>query len=198
MNNQQKKNQKTILIIFGMSFIPFLIAWYLKENPEYLAGRTNYGELIIPPVVTERTDLTGFDSFSKENLKELEGRWVLVNVISSDDCNAVCQQALYKSKQLLLMMGKDLTRIRRVALIFKAVSEEKSLAWWQDDTRLLRARPNQALQEKLNAIGQTPITDGMLLLMDPFGNVMMHYEADFDPYKVKSDLKKLLNISQIG
>ena len=198
MNKQQKKNQRTILIIFGMSVIPFLIAWYLKENPEFLAARTNNGELIIPPIVTERTDLTGFDSFSKENLKELNGHWVLMNVVPNDDCDDVCQEAIYKSKQLLLMMNKDLTRIRRVALIFKTIPEDKAKAWWRDDTRLLRATPNQALQAKLNAIKPTPIADGMLLLMDPFGNVMMHYEPGFDPYKVKSDLKKLLNFSQIG
>lgn len=198
MNNQQKKNQRTILIIFGMSVIPFLIAWYLKENPEFLTSRTNNGELIIPPIVTERTDLTGFDNFSKENLKELNGHWVLMNIVPNDDCNDACQEAIYKSKQLLLMMSKDLTRIRRAALLFKDVPEDKAQDWWRDDTRLLRAKPNKSLQEKLNAIRQTPIADGMLILMDPFGNVMMYYEPGFDPYKVKSDLKKLLNISQIG
>lgn len=35
-------------------------------------------------------------------------------------------------------------------------------------------------------------------LMDPLGNIMMQYESGFDPYKVKSDLHKLLKISQIG
>jgi hypothetical protein len=42
------------------------------------------------------------------------------------------------------------------------------------------------------------LTSGMLILMDPLGNLMMQYKAGFDPYAVKSDLKKLLRISQIG
>ncbi|PKM13082.1 MAG: hypothetical protein CVV13_03065 [Gammaproteobacteria bacterium HGW-Gammaproteobacteria-3] len=198
MNKQQKKNQRIILIIFGMSVIPFLFAWYLKENPHLLAARTNNGDLILPPMVTERSDLTGFDDFSKQNLKELEGHWVLVNVVSKDDCNADCRQAVFKTRQLLLMMGKDLMRIRRVVLLFKAIPEDKTKAWWQDDTRLLRARPTKAFQDKLNDLKAAPIDDGMLLLMDPFGNIMMYYKPGFDPYDVKSDLKKLLNISQIG
>ncbi|MGR9045277.1 MAG: hypothetical protein ACU83N_08270 [Gammaproteobacteria bacterium] len=198
MNNQQKKNQRTILIIFGMSIIPFLIAWYLKENPEFLSAKTNKGVLITPPIITERTDLTGFDDFSKENLDELVGHWVLINIIPGGDCNEMCRQALFKSRQLQLMMGKDLMRIRRLAVLFENVPETQAKAWWQDDTRLLKALPAEVLRDKLNAIQGTPVADGMLFLMDPFGNVMMHYEPGFDPYEVKSDLKKLLNISQIG
>ena len=181
-----------------MSLLPFLMAWYLKENPGLLQSRTNNGDLIIPPLVTERTDLTGIDAFSEENMKELKGRWVLVNVIAHADCNETCKDALHKSKQLLLMMGKDLTRIRRLAVVFNPISNEQANAWWRDDARLLKAKPNDELKSKLTALKSGPLPDGVLLLMDPFGNLMMQYEPGFDPYKVKSDLKKLLNISQIG
>ena len=43
MNNQKNKNHLLILGIFGMSIIPFLIAWGLKENPELVKGQTNMG-----------------------------------------------------------------------------------------------------------------------------------------------------------
>ena len=68
MDNQQKKNRLIILTLFGMTIIPFLIAYGLKENPELLKGRTNYGRLIIPPVETQRNELTGFDRFSSDNM----------------------------------------------------------------------------------------------------------------------------------
>jgi hypothetical protein len=55
-----------------------------------------------------------------------------------------------------------------------------------------------ALLAKLNKAREQGVVDGMLFLMDPLGNIMMQYEPDFDPYKVKSDLRKLLKISQIG
>jgi hypothetical protein len=54
------------------------------------------------------------------------------------------------------------------------------------------------LVQKLKKIRNTDIPEGMLFLMDPFGNLMMQYEPGFDPYKVKKDLGKLLRISQIG
>jgi hypothetical protein len=64
--------------------------------------------------------------------------------------------------------------------------------------RLLRSKPAASLVQKLKKIRNTDIPEGMLFLMDPFGNLMMQYEPGFDPYKVKKDLGKLLRISQIG
>ena len=68
INKQQKKNQRLIIIIFGMTLIPFLIAWGLKEHPSLVKGTTNSGQLVIPPVVIKRTELTGLDDFSKQNI----------------------------------------------------------------------------------------------------------------------------------
>ncbi len=51
---------------------------------------------------------------------------------------------------------------------------------------------------KSSAIQKSTVPDGLLLLMDPLGNLMMRYAPGFDPYKVKDDLKKLLAVSQIG
>jgi hypothetical protein len=198
MNNQQSKNRKIILIIFAMSFIPFLIAFYLKENPTLLKTYTNNGELIIPPVNSDLLDLTGVDHFSSVNISELAGHWVLVNVNSGSDCQNACLDALFKAKQIVLMMNKDLTRIRRVILLMNNNAPDVNLPWWNDDPRLLKVKPSSALTKKLNGIQNAGIPEGSLFLMDPLGNVMMQYKPDFDPYKVKDDLKKLLAVSQIG
>ena len=199
MNEQHKKNKRTIIIIFAMSVIPFGIAWYLSSNTDWMEGvSTNNGELITPPVTTEKTEFIGYDEFSIQNMKEIPGHWVLVNVIPNSDCNSVCQQAMHKTKQLRLMMNKDLTRIRRLVLIIPEINVDLAQQWWKDDVRLLRSKPAQSLVKKLQKIRRSDIPDGMLFLMDPLGNLMMQYEPDFDPYKVKSDLRKLLRISQIG
>ncbi len=105
---QQKKNQRLIVLIFALTFIPFLMAWYFRENPGLLASRTkNNGTLIIPPITTDLSEFSGFDQFSRDNMKELTGHWLLVNVIPQAECTIVCAKALHDTKQLLLMMGKD-------------------------------------------------------------------------------------------
>jgi hypothetical protein len=63
---------------------------------------------------------------------------------------------------------------------------------------LIRVVPNSSVQKKIVQLNKNGVTDGMLFLIDPLGNIMMQYEAGFDPYKVKNDLTHLLRISQIG
>jgi hypothetical protein len=198
MSKQLTRNHRLILIIMAMSFIPFTIAWVMTKNPQWFSSRTNNGELIIPPVTTTREELMGFDQFSRNNLAELKGRWVIVNIIPGDACDAVCQESIYKTRQLRLMMGKDLTRIRRVVLLFQQIPSIENYDWWKQDDRLLRAVPANSLIEKLKHIYKGEIRDGVILLMDPFGNLMMYYQPGFDAYDIKADLKKLLRISQIG
>ncbi|HEY8160089.1 MAG TPA: hypothetical protein VIF10_15435 [Methylobacter sp.] len=198
MHNQKSKNHLLILAIFAMSVIPFLIAWGLKENPRLLKGQTNNGKLITPPLTTERSDLAGFDQFSTDNMNELAGHWLLVNVIPNNDCNESCVEAIHKTKQIRLMLNKELTRTRRAVMILKDVAPDTASKWWEDDQTLLKVKPNDALVKKLSVLKQGDIPNGMLLLMDPLGNLMMQYEPGFDPYDVKSDLMHLLRISQIG
>ncbi len=199
MKDQRTRNQRLILLVMVMCIVPFIFAWILAKNPQWLSGsRTNIGELIIPPVVTERSQLIGFDSFSVDNLFELKGHWVIVNIIPGNSCTEFCREAIYKTKQLRLMLDKDLTRIRRVVVVVGDVDPGEAKKLWKDDTRLLRVKPSSEFLAKLKKIRKGTIPEGMIMLMDPFGNLMMQYEPGFDPYDAKRDIKKLLRISQIG
>ncbi len=200
MTPQQRKNRQLIIGIFAMSIIPFGIAWFLAKNPELLTPAvTNHGHLITPIITTERTDFQGFDTFSQENLKELEAHWLIVNVIPKTDCTETCLDAIYKSRQLRLMLNKELVRTRRAVLILdSSVSQDSAANWWKEDSDLLRLKPNAAVIEKLNLLYNGQIPEGVLLLVDPLGNFMMQYAPNFNPYDAKSDLMHLLKISQIG
>jgi hypothetical protein len=193
---QQQKNRRTILLLFSMTLIPFCIAAYLATMPP--RKTTNHGELIIPIIPTEKTDFYGFDAFSRENMHELSGHWLIVNVIPQRDCALICLEALHKSKQLHLMLSKDLTRVRRLVLLLDPNSPETAAHWWTDDSRLLRATVSPSLKNRLQQLKSGQIPEGMLLLIDPLGNLMMQYAPGFNPYDVVQDLKKLLTVSQIG
>lgn len=198
MNKQLQRNRILILGIFAMSIIPVIIAWVLFLNPDWLGDKINLGKLIIPPVPTERNDLLGIDTFSKANMKELPGHWIMINLIPKQECAENCQEAIHKTKQLRLMLNKELVRTRRLVILLTNVDSDVFKKIWSADGRLLRARPSQNLLDKLLEIRKGVVPDGMLLIMDPLGNLMMQYDPGFDPYDVKKDLKKLLKISQIG
>lgn len=198
MINRDLRNRLLVLLIFGMTIIPFAVAWIMGGKATFIEGQTNNGRLIQPVVTTQLDDFIGIDAFSAENLHEIKGRWVMLNIVSEPDCNQSCIDAVHKTKQLLLMMSKDLIRIRRVVAVTKQVRPEKINEWFADDKLLLKIKPSLDLDQKISQICGGQQTTGMLILMDPLGNIMMRYEPGFDPYKVKSDLMHLLRISQIG
>jgi hypothetical protein len=198
MTNAKIKNRLLILLLFGMAIIPFMLAWLLNGKAPFMAGKTNKGQLITPVVATERSDLLGLDKFSADNIGELKGHWVMLNVVPLAECNKICLEAIHKTKQLRLMLNKDLTRTRRAVVFLKDIQPETASQWLQDDKVLLKVKPSASLSTKISGIRKGTIPDGILLLMDPLGNLMMQYEPGFDPYKVKSDLMHLLRISQIG
>lgn len=196
MTSQLTKNHRTILLIFALGMIPFLIAWYLAKHPQLVRLGTNNGDLINPPLTTQLVELTAYDQPSADNIKELQGHWVMINFLPDGHCSEVCADALHKTRQISLMMGKDLTRIRRLALL--EISRPDAFPKdWQLDDRLLKMLPSAELQRKLQAIAPKGL-EGVLMIMDPLGNVMMQYPAGVDPYQVRNDLSKLLRISQIG
>ncbi len=197
-DSRQRKNRFYLIIILALCIIPFVTAYMLGGKATFIKGKTNKGQLITPVITTERSDLLGLDQFSVDNINELKGHWNLLNMVPQGECKAVCLAAIHKTKQLRLMLNKDLTRTRRAVVFFKNVKTETIDQWLRDDKVLLRVKPSAALANKVNELRKGAIPDGMLLLMDPLGNLMMQYEPGFDPYKVKSDLTHLLRISQIG
>ena len=197
---QQRKNRQLIIGIFLLSIIPFTIAWILAKNPTLLKfSATNHGQLIVPIITTQPSDYKGFDIFSENNLREISSHWLIVNLIPHAECSQVCLDALYKSRQLRLMLNKELVRTRRIVLLMDENTSSQNFAdWWKEESDLLRLNISDELKEKLNALYSGNVPDGILLLIDPLGNVMMKYAPDFNPYDAKSDLMHLLKISQIG
>lgn len=246
MKNQQAKNRLLIVMIFAMSIVPVLLAFFLNANPsKWLDNGFNNGHLIVPPIATSGSEYTGFDKFSSDNLHELKRHWLIANIIPKSECNEICLEAILKTRQLRLMLSKDLSRTRRVVLLLEGMNDNDAIQLWLKDSLLwrlrrsqngqdemlyqrmlqpdnkldeylinrllegedlqfalnsdlLRIRPSMELLEKINGQMQNGLADGMLLLIDPLGNVIMWYEPGFDPYKVKSDLLHLLKVSQIG
>lgn len=199
MSQNRTRSRVIVIVIVMISVLPMLLAWWLHKNPQWLESRANNGQLIIPVITTERPQWLPIDEFSRQHKDEIKGRWVLLNLIPNGVCGEVCQQALHKTKQLRLMLNKDLTRVRRVAVSLSPVDAKIAGTWGaEDDNVLLRMTGDSALLTKLKIINGQKVEDGVIVLMDPLGNLMMIYEPGFDPYLLKKDLKKLLRASQIG
>lgn len=195
------RNSRSRWILFLLVVLcaaPFVIALLLYANRSGLIGTNQYGILIHPAIPVSRAEFVGFDQFSRENSSEIQGRWVLVHFITQHGCGLVCRESLEKTRQVRLMLSKDLMRVRRVAVLMGEFTEADANAWWSGHPDLLRTDSNSTLEEiAVSAMG-SPIPDGTVIIMDPIGNFMMWYRTDFDPYGLKKDLQRLLLVSQIG
>lgn len=200
MNEASRKPRSIIVLILvvGLCVGPFVIALILYNNPAWLSGSTQHGTLINPAIPIDRAEFFGFDRFSAENIKEIRGHWVLVHFLSDQGCGDACRKSLDKTRQVRLMLNKDLMRVRRVAVLPGNYSEDQAKQWWVGHRYLLRIRSTRKLEDLVTSIAGNPVPEGIVIIMDPMGNFMMWYAPDFDPYQLKKDLKRLLRVSQIG
>lgn len=194
------RNRLVIVSIALICIVPFAFAWYLAKNPELVQDRKkgNYGHLITP------ARPFGYEGFFAEpitvaeNLPEIKGRWVLIQIAPNGECREVCRETLYKTGQLRLMLNKELARVRRILLVPGSRERSGVQELVTADPTLLVAGLSDAVHKQLREATGTDLPDGLVILMDPFANVMMWYAPGFDPYGALRDLQRLLRVSQIG
>lgn len=185
-----------VLAIALISIIPFTLAWYYARHPELIDKTSNYGTLILPAQQIERSLLVAQPISPAEALEQLRGRWILLQV-ASESCADVCAEALHKTHQGWLMLNKEMPRVKRLLLATPATRAAENLAITEDDALLVAGLTPPVTQALSSAIGKPP-GDGVVILLDPRGNLVLWYDTGFDPYRLVKDLKHLLKASQIG
>ena len=188
---------KVLILMIGLSaIIPFGLAWTYAQHPEWIEKTSNYGMLIAPGLALQRDDLFQVPLNDPQGFEQIRGRWILLQV-SGETCAEACSESLHKTHQGWLMLNKEMPRVKRLLLVQSPKAMEASPAIQQDDALQVALLKPSILDALKSAIGRPP-EDGMLILMDPQANLVLWYEAGFDPYKMVRDLKHLLKASQIG
>ena len=191
MTNQTKKNHRTIIILALMTLIPFSFAWYLTTDPDFRPGSTNKGDLITPLITTERSELLGIDPFSVKNIDELKGHWVMLNIIPAKQCNKVCADAIHATKQIRLMINKELTRVRRAVIVMQGKQQQDYLSWREQGERLLKLK--SAEYRKLGELAEQDDP----LLKNKTEAPKFWWANDYRLLKVKPDVALAEKIKQL-
>lgn len=175
-----------VALVFGL---PVLAAWYLFFHGDHsLLQSSNYGELIRAPFPVSELELTDYQGKKLENKAQ---KWSVL--YWTDNCEEQCKTVVDKIFRARMVLGKDMLRTQALLATKQAVSQDilpKLTDVQGFDTQALLL-PKQ--KEVLQKYGSKAI-----LLIDPFGNVMMRYAKDADPKAINSDLKQLLKLSRMG
>jgi hypothetical protein len=182
-----------LLAIMLVCSLPVLAAYfaYYVVRPQ---GRAGYGELIAPVRPTPNAAGTALDGAAR-SLSSLQGQWLLVTV-GGGACAQDCQQRLYLQRQLREMLGKDKERVDWVWLVSDQAPVAPSLQQLLQDAQVLRVDA-AALSAWLLAPSGQPLSE-FLFLIDPLGNTMLRFPAQFDgagAARARRDLERLLRAS---
>ncbi|WP_422473181.1 SCO family protein [Endozoicomonas sp. ALB032] len=197
---KKAKSRWQLALVILMPSLAMGLAWYFYFfGTQFVPdGRTNKGELLLPPASFQSMTLEKNNEMF--DLQGLEGRWGVL-VFGDDACSdQACQEALYQTRQAHLALGRDSDRVVR---LFISSSSNPEL-----NKRLLSEHPDliwlgSRKESVLNALGKNPgekrewPTNGFYIV-DPLGNIMMKYQPGQYGGDLLKDLRKLLKASNIG
>ncbi len=190
-----------LLLLAALFALPIIAAMVLYFGGWRPARTGNYGELIQPPrplAPVMFADLAGKPAMLPAN----DHKWVLV-YFASAECGKACEDVLYKTRQVHIGIGEDSDRLRRVFVVTDPAAREWLHYVLKDHpgVQVLFGDPTTianfahafliAPEDRINQLHG-------VYLIDPNGNLMMHYAADADAKGMRKDLKHLLKLSRSG
>ena len=198
-DSKRSASRKRLIIIVAMFFVPLILAtvWFTQLPDGYRPSSTTNNGVFVDPIY--RIQNFEQDTIKAKPLtgKALETVWTLVHLVDGE-CDAACSQALYDTRQIRIALGKDIDRVKRVAVISAGPQSAANQKMWAShpDMTFAIAAPG-GLGAQLKAHGQGQSKDDTYLI-DPLGNLMMRFPADLSPKLMMKDLHKLLKLSTIG
>lgn len=195
---QVRRGRRIALLLFAIGFGPMILATGMYYtgwlHPE---SRSNHGDLIEPPVLVAQLDLMGAHGqplAARFGPDSDDAKWLLV--VYAQHCGEACSELMYLARQVNIAMGKDANRVGRAAWVGE-LSPELQRNWeseYQSMERLSITPGGQpAWPEQID-----PASTPGILVVDPFGNMMMYYDDRHNGKGMLEDLKHLMKLSKIG
>jgi hypothetical protein len=179
-----------MIAVLAVCAAPVLASYftYFVVKPQ---GRTNYSELIVPPVDLPATlPITTLEGAAVP-LQSLRGQWLLVSVAAAA-CDARCEKNLVLVRQLRETLGREKDRVDKVWLVTDGGRPIEPLLAATGMVAMKVPR-EQLARWLVPAAGQA--LEDHVYVVDPMGMWMMRVPVDPDPPKLKRDIERLLRAS---
>lgn len=177
----RRKNRVQMLAIMAIALVSLggsYLLFYTSRTGD-IWGTTNNGTFVTPALAV--ADLGIRDGQGR--LLQEGGSWWLW-VVPEGECASACDTALHQLRAAHALLNKDAPRVRR-ALVRPAGKAA--------DEGIVGSYPK--LEQLSGEVRR--LTPG-IYIVDPIGNLVLHYPLSDAGKAVLDDLKKLLKVSQIG
>ncbi len=196
MNKPVKSLFQSRLMLIGLMLVfagPLVLAsvLYTFRDSIDLPGISVHGELVTPARPVERISATGVNGAAL-TADDLHDRWTLL-YLGDSHCDLNCEAGLFKLRQVRLSLGRELTRVQRWYLYAGDEPSEHLTSILRGHTGMLVGRLNSPLNQLLMGLPNNGI-----YIIDPHGNLLMHYGASVTSKGILKDMKRLLRVSRIG
>lgn len=206
MHEEQKKtgqvtrNRKILILVASVFVIPVVVSMSLYMTKWRPASTGNHGELIQPVRPIGGKVLQNLDG-KTFNTKDLNGKWTMLH-FGSSSCNEDCIKSLYYMRQVQTAQGKEADRLQRVFIVTDTQAADALKVKLTDypDMHVLKAEGAELIAlAKIFGISDAKLAEKQgIYLIDPMGNLMMHYAQGADPAGMRKDLVRLLKYSWVG
>ena len=180
-----------IVLVFALPPVSAYFMYYSGIMPD---GRINKGALILPESLPE-VSLHTMDG-QAFSINENHGKWTML-MFADSTCDQVCQKNIYLMRQVRISLGKDSHNTERL-LILNEQNLSSEFSIFLKDYPGMPVVASERDDEKAMQVFFTSVakdTKNKLFLIDPNGNVMMHYEKSFKPKDLLNDLKRLILVN---
>jgi cytochrome oxidase Cu insertion factor (SCO1/SenC/PrrC family) len=187
-----------LIALFLMPLIVAVLVFYVF--PDWRpTGKVNHGQLITPVRPVPAFELGTLDG-GRIDETFLRGKWTLV-YLNEGRCDKHCIQRLYTIRQVRLAQGKNIDRLQRLLLWRQGNGggqQDADLQQYFPGQVIAPLRQPTALLDVFAVDGSDPFSADRVYLVDPLGNLMMHYEPGDEPHGMIRDLERLLKYSGLG
>jgi cytochrome oxidase Cu insertion factor (SCO1/SenC/PrrC family) len=177
-----RRNRMLLVGLFAIAIVPLAGAFWLYQSSRSAEpwATTNHGELLNPIISVSDLNLHAVDG--AESMIN-SGHWWLV-AVARDGCADECQHAVHQLRQLHILLARDATRVKRSLVAIDGEPPDASLA--------------KTYPELVLFTGAANVLRAGVYIVDPLGNLVLHYEFNDAGKSVLADLKQLLKVSHIG
>ena len=186
----------TALLIFLTPIIVITVStvWYYSGyGPE---EKVNYGRLLSNPIDVGTLDLEL--DYQNLNVDSMERKWMLVHFIN-DACLESCADLIYVARQVNVLLARQQTRVKRyIAAPIEVKPMLENFFTTYQDLNFIEVKDQSTTIQEFKKNGINPFAQPNMFVIDPIGNIILHYSGEVDGKKLLADLKKLLGASKIG